>query len=291
MKVFLALMLLSASLHAQTINQYAGPSSGPANTFLQLSGTKFTGATQVAFGTATDGIFVVVNDTTINYTVPNDAPIGSNIFTVTTPTAVISSSPLAFTMTPSPAFTAPPKPRCIPDQFNSNFHSMVTPGGSTVYSLWCDDQLGLTTWAVSGAPRMELLVIPAACKTFLGSFSWSLSWLQQAWSSCMVQPLNTDQQFGLQMLAFQWTPRLTVTGANQNVYTQNADGTKGRQLVVNNVGEQIAPGATCDGSRLQNAGARFASVAGRVSTDGVTLPAGSFALCSIAYPPAGGFIN
>jgi hypothetical protein len=106
----------------------------------------------------------------------------------------------------------------------------------------------------------------------------------------MVQPLNTDQQLAFHALAFKWTPHLAVTaGTNQNVYTQKADGTKGPQLVVNGIGEQIAPGATCDGDRLQNAGARFAAVVGRVSTDNVTLPPGSFALCTIIYPPAGGF--
>lgn len=291
MKKLLCLLALAcSSAFSAPVITGMSPNNGPTNTFITLTGTGFTGTTAVTLGMATDGLFVIINDTTIYYTVPWDAPPGTANLTVSPGTATTASVP--FTVTPAPTF-AIDTPRCMIDQFFGNFHSATSAGGTTVYLLWCDDQAGLEYWGVGGATTgASLSSIPAACKTVLAHPQWSLAWIQAAWPVCMLGPLSTDTQATMNQLAHQWVPRLTVSaGTNQNVYTQKADGTKGPQLVVNGVGEQIAPGASCDGLRLLNAGGRYAMVDGRTSTDGVVLPKGSFALCDIQYPPAGGFTN
>lgn len=197
---------------------------------------------------------------------------------------IVSNFALAQTPTPIPP------PSCMVDQFYGNFHTGTSVAGDTVAIIWCDDQNALAYWSLAGNPTAAL----PTCLLSAGPPSWSLGYLQAAWAACasLLVPLNPDQQAEVIVLAKQWVPRLNVTGpANQNVYTANADGTRGPQLVVGGFGMQIAPGLSCDGTRLQKAGARYASVSGRASTNGVTLPAGSFAICSITYPPATGFTN
>lgn len=199
--------------------------------------------------------------------------------------ALAASAALAQT----PATPIPP-PSCMVDQFYGNLHTGTSAAGDTVAIIWCDDQSGLTYWSLAGKPTAAL----PTCILGAGAPSWSLAYLQAAWSACasLLVPLNPDQQAEVVVLVTQWVPRLAVTGpANQNVYTANADGTRGPQFVAGGFGMQIAPGLSCDGSRLQKAGARYANVSGRTSTNGVTLPAGSFALCSITYPPASGFTS
>ena len=208
---------------------------------------------------------------------------------------LILSAVLAFlSFTTARAQTAPATamPSCMIDQSYGNFHTGTSALGDTVAILWCDDQSGLLYWAIAG--NTSGTVVPTCVATAGSSPSWSLNYLQAVWLACTAAagPLTDDQWAQAVVLMKLWMPRLTVTGpANQNVYTANADGTRGPQLVTGGAGMQVAPGLSCDGYRLLNAGARFANVAGRLSTNGLTLPAGSYALCSITYPPAGGFTN
>lgn len=186
--------------------------------------------------------------------------------------------------------TVTPPPRCMIDQFYGNFHMGVSAAGDTVAIIWCDDQSGLTYWGMAGK------IIPSGpfppCLMNLSPPSWSLAWLQSAWSACATSSMNADQFAEFTILTKAWVPRLNVTGpANQNVYTANADGTRGPQLVIGGIGMQIAPGGFCSGARLKDAGARFADVSNYLSTNGMRLPAGSFALCSITYAPSTGFAN
>lgn len=301
MKAFLAALifaLFSSPLFALTVTSLT-PTHGPVGTVVVIAGSGFTGVAHVnVVSSAGNGTFTINSDTQITYTVSSDAQveaqplqiIGNSLiaeltFTVDAGTVVVPP------VTPPAVFVPPPAPRCLPYQFNNNFHNSAADDGTVVYTLWCDDQSGLGTWAGAGG-TFASLTIPAACQVQLNNFTFTLTWLQAAWPACMLVALTPAQQTAFNALVFQWTPRLTVTtGTNQNVYTQNADGTKGPQLVVKGVGEQVAPGITCGGLRLLNAGARFADVSGKVSTDGVTLPANSYALCSISYPPSGGFLN
>lgn len=201
--------------------------------------------------------------------------------------AFLSFSTVAHAQTP----TAAPAPRCMVDQFYGNFHMGTSAAGDTVAMIWCDDQLGLDWWAMAGNTSGT---IAPACLLSAGPPSWSLAYLQAAWNSCAavnLTPMNADHVAERDVLLKQWLPRLSVVGPSQNVYTQNADGTRGPQFVSGGFGMKIAAGLRCTGLRLKNAGDRFADVSGLLSTNGVLLPSGSFALCSITYPPAGGFTN
>lgn len=290
MKLLALLALFCAPAYSQVINQMS-PGSGPANTFVTILGTGFTGTTQVAVGGVTNGVFIVKDDKTILFTVPFQAGMGLSNITVLV-NGKQATGALPFTVTPLSAYPMGAPPRCILNQQFSNWHSGTSAGGSPVYLLFCDDQLGLMAWSITGPPTVGQLVIPPACQTVLNSFSWSLPWLQSAWSLCIVVPLNPDQQAEFNLLWNQWVPRLTVSaGTSQNVYTANADGSKGPQLVIGGFGMLVASGLPCGGNRLLNAGARYADVSGQKSTNNQLLPAGSFALCDITYPPNGGFTN
>lgn len=184
--------------------------------------------------------------------------------------------------------SAVPPPRCMIDQFTGNFHSGVSSAGDVVAIIWCDDQLGLTYWTIAGNKAQALS--NTGCLNGVGAPSWSLAWIQAAWTACTTLPLTQDQITTATALANLWVPRLNVTdGANRNVYTANVDGTRGPQLVVGGFGMQVAPGTGCNGKRLTNAGARYNDVSGKVSTNGVTLPSGSYAQCTITYAPAVGW--
>ncbi|MGY0062144.1 beta strand repeat-containing protein [Streptomyces sp. LZ34] len=77
------------------------PGSGPAGTSVVISGSGFTGATQVRFGTALSS-FSVVSDTQITATVPANS--GTVRITVTTPNGT-STQAVNFTYTAAPAPT------------------------------------------------------------------------------------------------------------------------------------------------------------------------------------------
>ncbi|MES4901619.1 MULTISPECIES: IPT/TIG domain-containing protein [unclassified Streptomyces] len=77
------------------------PNSGPAGTPVVISGSGFTGATQVRFGTALSS-FNVVSDTQINATVPANS--GTVRITVTTPNGT-STQAVNFTYATAPAPT------------------------------------------------------------------------------------------------------------------------------------------------------------------------------------------
>lgn len=179
-------------------------------------------------------------------------------------------------------------PRCMVDQFPGNLHSGTSAAGDTVLLLWCDDQTSLAVWGTAG--NVAGVTAGIGCLSSVAAPAWSLAWMVAAWAVCITGPMNADQYAEYVLLQQQWLPRLNVAaGANRNVYTLNADGSKGPQLVIGAVGEQVAPGPRCAGLRISNAGARYHDVSGMTSTDGQVLPAGSFALCTISFPPVTGW--
>lgn len=189
----------------------------------------------------------------------------------------------------TPAAFSPP--RCMIDATFGNFHTGTTVLGDTVAFLWCDDQIGLDGWLAAGTLSPKLP--PPACLTGLPAPSWSFAYLQSLWTACTGgSGLNADQNAVASALIAQFFPRLAVTGpAAQNLYTMNADGTKGPQLVIGGIGMQVAPSTPCAGKRLKGAGARYHELGGMTTTNAQPIPANTFAICSITYPPAGGFTN
>lgn len=189
----------------------------------------------------------------------------------------------------SPSTPAANVPRCMVDQFAGNFHTATTAFGDTVAFLWCDDQVGLDWWIAAG-PFSPSLPTPA-CLSSLPAPSWSLVFLKALWTACAsANPLNDDQNQTASVMFAQFLPRLAVTGpAPQNLYTLKADGSKGPQLIIGGFGMQVAPGTPCFGKRIQNAGSRYHQLGGKQTTNGQVIPANTFAICTITYPPAGGF--
>jgi IPT/TIG domain len=289
----LALSLFSCAALAATLSiSSLSPTHGPAGTVVTITGVGFTGTPHVALVTAqTDMTYTVVSDTTVNYTVSALAQLGAQplqifnnaleaeaTFTVDAPT----------TVTPP---VASPAPRCMVDAFAGNFHTETTALGDTVALLWCDDQIGLDFWAAAGT--FNLTLAPPACLTGLTP-SWSFQFLQSLWNACTATSgaLNEDQDASLIDLKNKFMPRLVVAGpSNQNLYTMNADGTKGPQLVIGGFGMQVAPGTPCMGKRLLLAGARYHQLGGKTTTNGQVIPPNTFAICTISYPPSSGFTS
>lgn len=275
------------------------PTHGPAGTVVAITGSGFTGAPHVALVTSQAvETYTIVSDTSILYTVPADAGLVAQplqifnnsleaeaIFTVDAP----STTPPPTTTPPAvPVVFAPP--RCMIDSSVGNFHTTTSVLGDTVAMIWCDDQIGLSYWIVAGT--ISLSLPPPTCMAALPSFSWSFAYLIAIWNACTQNPspLTLDQSNAASNLIMQFLPTLAVTGpANQNLYTMNADGTKGPQLVIGGFGMQVAPGTRCGGKRLLGAGARYAQLGGKTTTNGQVIPGNTFAICSITYPPLGGF--
>jgi hypothetical protein len=87
------------------------PGSGPSTggTSVTITGTGFTGATAVNFGSGNTATFAVANDTTITATAPPNAKLGAVDVTVTTPggtSATSTADQFTFVTPPPPTVTA-----------------------------------------------------------------------------------------------------------------------------------------------------------------------------------------
>lgn len=191
----------------------------------------------------------------------------------------------------APAFAqVPPVPPigalCLPTQ--ASFHTQVNPStGNTVVTLWCDLTSGLYHYSVSGN---TLNWQQAQCLSTIEPFSVSTVWLQHAWAACVTTTMNDSDMAFSNRLLYMWIPRPTVLGV-QNVRTLNANGTLGPQLSVGGVGQTIDWTALLGGIRLPSGtvSPRYCSVSGYASLQGMVLPSNTYALCSLVYPPLGGF--
>jgi hypothetical protein len=74
-----------------TISSFS-PTTGPANTLVTITGTGFTGATAVKFGSISASSFTVVNSTTITARVPTNAPTDKISVTVSACPAISTTS-------------------------------------------------------------------------------------------------------------------------------------------------------------------------------------------------------
>jgi hypothetical protein len=175
---------------------------------------------------------------------------------------------------------------CLPTQ--ASFHTQVNPStGNTVVTLWCDLTSGLYHYSVSGNTANWM---QAQCLSTIEPLSVSTVWLQHAWAACVTTTMNASDQAFSNRLLFMWIPRPTVLGVQQ-VRTLNANGTLGSQLSVAGVAQTIDWTAQLGGIRVPSgtASPRYCSVSGYASLQGVILPSNTFALCTLIYPPQGGF--
>lgn len=75
----------------------ASPTTGPIGTVVTVTGTNFTGATSVKFGTTNAGLYTVVSDTQIKATVPTGITTGSQPIAVANAVGP-DATPIAFTV-------------------------------------------------------------------------------------------------------------------------------------------------------------------------------------------------
>jgi hypothetical protein len=295
MNKFFWLQWLAAAtvFSAPTISSLA-PVHGPVGTVVTITGSGFTGAPHVALVTAqANEIYTISSDTIILYTVPPEAQLGAQPLQIFNGGANVEATFTVDAGSPPPPVTQPPAPapRCMIDSTFGNFHTATSALGDTVALLWCDDQVGLDYWIVAGSLSPTLPT--PACIASLPAPSWSFAFLTALWMACAATSpgLNADQDATASNLIMQFVPKLTVSaGAAQNLYTMNQDGTKGAQLIIGGFGMKVAPGTPCMGKRLRGAGARYHQMGGKITTNGQLIPPNTFAICSISYPPAGGFI-
>jgi hypothetical protein len=288
---FLAALLAAALVQAQApvpvINQIGFANPAYPGTNVEIMGTGFTGATMVTLGTATDGVFTVVGDTVINYTVPFDAPPGGTL-TVTTPGgAAAYVAPLVATK-----FTASP-PLCLPNTGNVN--TIFNPStGTTIIGQWCDVATGTFHYAV-GITSSNPSAGPANCLQGVAPFSLTLVWVQQAWNACTGAVMSPSDQAYANRIAYRFVPRPTVkgTGPGQTIFTTASNGGLGNPLLMGTpaVAQTLAGGTVVGGLRIPGGNVtRFCDVSTYTSDQGNVIPAPAYAACTLVYPPAGGFL-
>jgi DNA-binding beta-propeller fold protein YncE len=158
------------------------PASGPitGETSVTISGSAFTGATSVYFGSTQAGSFTVNSDSSITATSPATGIAGTVDITVTTPGGTsATSSTDRFTYTPAPitgigAITGTP-------QVGSTLTAgAVSPSGATVTYQWYRYTSGVGEFVISGATSntytpvngdvgWDLLVIATGSGSYTGT--------------------------------------------------------------------------------------------------------------------------
>lgn len=199
----------------------------------------------------------------------------------------ILATALAVAQTTTPPPVASPGPACLPN--TGNLHTAVNPSsGNTVVSLWCDVAAGTYHYSASGN-----VANGSACLAGVEPFNVSTTWLQHAWAACVTTPMSPSDQTFADQLSYTWVPRPTVKGTGpQTIFTTASNGGLGSPLILGTpqVFQTIAGGTQTGGQRIPGGNVtRFCDVSGLTSVQGNVIPAGSYAACSLVFPPAAGF--
>jgi len=118
------------------------PTTGPAGTEVTITGSKFTGATQVAFNSVVASVFTIVSDTQIRATVPTSATTGKISVTTLEGTAFSSTD---FVVTALPAVNlALNKPATASSTNGTNTPNNAFDGSTTTY--WRSGSVTNPTW-------------------------------------------------------------------------------------------------------------------------------------------------
>lgn len=288
-RLLLASLLAGAFAHAQApapdITGMTFPNLIVPGSQVALTGTGFNGTTKVGIGTVGDATFKVLNDSSMTFLVPLDGPPGG-LVSVTTPAGTSTYDvPLAVVNLPPPA-----PPACLPNTGNTN--TVFNPNtGNTIVGMWCDIAAGTYHYALSGSGTTANFA--ASCLSAVPPFTVSLTWVQAAWTACVNQLMSPSDQLYADRLAFTWTPRPTVKGAGaQRIFTTASNGGLGSPLILGTPQAfQTIPGGTVTGGLRLPGGnvTRYCDVSGLTSDQGNLIPAGSYALCTLVFPPTGGF--
>lgn len=291
MKCFLALaaLLAGALAHAQappTILQvsWSDPIYPGAQVF--IGGSGFTGTTQVRIGPASDAAFTIDSDTNIRAIVPIDAVPGGPISIITGVGQASYATPIVVLK-----YVPGPGPKCLPN--TGNTHTIFNPStGNTIVALWCDVPTGTFHYTAAGSATLQNFT-QANCLAGAPPFAISLDWLQAAWNACLNGIMvPSDEAYGWRVSYF-WTPRPTIKGTGpQPIYTQASNGGLGSPLILGTpqAFQTIAGGTTVGGLRIPGGNVtRYCDVSAFKSDQGNVIPAGSYAPCTLIFPPTGGF--
>jgi hypothetical protein len=182
---------------------------------------------------------------------------------VTSKWVTLASLGLGIALTPPPAPVLLPPPRCLPGDFNNNFHTTKTATGDTIAVLWCNDITGVGV-NVIGGNLLNLTTAPAACLTAVEQFQWSVAWEVSAWNTCSAQVIPTAAQVAAaNVFAAHWVPHVTSSGGN----VVNANG-----AIVGT----MAKGLVCGLKRMSGNAAMFSTPIG-------------YTACIVQYPPTLGW--
>lgn len=251
-----------------------------------IGGSGFTGATQVKVGNAIDVSFIIDSDGNIRANMPIDA-IPGGLVSVTTPVGTGTSS-AAVTVV---KYTPPPGPVCMPNTGNVN--TAFNPStGNTIVALWCDVAAGTYHYAAAGSATLDNFT-QAQCLSHAPPFTVSLQWVQLAWAACLNGVMSASDEAYARRLAYNYVPRPTIKGTGpQTIFTTAKNGGLGSPLILGTpqAFQTIAGGTSVGGLRLPGGNVtRYCDVSQYKSDQGNLIPAGSYASCSLVFPPTGGF--
>jgi hypothetical protein len=110
------------------------------------------------------------------------------------------------------------------------------------------------------------------------------------YNKCITGPMTPSQQAIYDEIRAKHGWRFVVSGSTTTpVYLRNADGSRGARLAINGVNQSIAAGKVCNGGARLTGSTRYHVVGGHPSTTGVTLPANTYAQCTLKKPPTTGW--
>jgi hypothetical protein len=283
----LAASMALAQAPPPMVNQIGYPTPTVPGSVIILNGTGFTGTTAVNIGTATDGAFQVIGDTEIDYTVPIDGPPGGTLTVIAPGGSFSYSAPVVLSKLVLDA------PVCLPNTGNVN--TLFNPStGNVIVSMWCDVASGTFHYALAGSATGTLTIPPQAnCLAGVAPFSVSLVWVKQAWNACVDRAMSPSDQAYANRLFAMYVPRPTIKGTGpQTIFTTAANGGLGSPLILGTpqAFQTIPGGLAVGGLRLPGGNqTRYCDVSAYTSDQGNVIPAGSYALCTLVFPPTGGF--
>lgn len=165
---------------------------------------------------------------------------------------------------PTPILLAPP--RCLPGDFNSNFHTTKSAAGDTIAVLWCNDVTGVGV-NVIGGNLANLVTAPTPCLSAVEQFQWSVAWEVLAWNACSAQSIPTAAQAATATaFAAHWVPHVIASGG----------------IVVSAKAVplgQATKGVACGLTRMPNNANWFATASGL----------SGFTQCTVQYAPTTGW--
>ncbi len=141
---------------APTIASFT-PSTGPVGTVITVTGTNLSGSTQAWVGSAHDAAVTNVSSTTMQMTVPADAPVGSDQLAIVTPGGTVWSGQ-NFTVTAGGDTTPPTAPGtpgltvASSTQINLSWTASTDNVGVTGYRVERCSGASCTTFAQIGTP-------------------------------------------------------------------------------------------------------------------------------------------